>query len=81
MDVKSIIKQKGFTIDEVAKTIGISRVTLSQNIARNPTIATLRRIADTIGCNMADFFADEIKGAQTQNCPHCGKPVHITLEK
>ena len=61
MDVKSIIKEKGFTIEQVAKEMGISRVTFTQNLSRNPTMRTLQRIADVLGCKVGDFFKDEIE--------------------
>lgn len=59
MDIKKVIKERGYTIEEVAKKMGISRVTLSQNMSRNPTIGTLERIANAIGCKVVDFFQDE----------------------
>lgn len=60
MEVKTIIKQRGFTMEAVAKKMGITRVTLAQNLSRNPTVGTLQKIADVIGCKVGDFFADEI---------------------
>lgn len=74
MDVKAIIKQKGFTIDSVAKKMGITRVTLAQNLSRNPTVGTLQKIADVIGCKVGDFFVDELELADpnTITCPKCG---------
>ena len=80
MDVKSVIKEKGWTIERVAGEMGISRVTLSQNLSRNPTVATLKRIAAVIGCNVGDFFRDEIEFTPTGLCPHCGKPIIIKTE-
>lgn len=58
MDVKKVIKEKGFTINQVAEMMGKNRVTLSQTISRNPTVETLQKIADTIGCKVGDFFTD-----------------------
>ena len=58
MDVKAVIKKHGFTIIEVAKQMGISRVSLSQSISGNPSSRTLRRIADVIGCEVAEFYKD-----------------------
>ena len=81
MDVKSIIKEKGWTIERVASEMGISRVTLSQNLSRNPTVNTLQRIATVIGCRVGDFFRDELDvSAPTNYCPHCGKPIIIKTE-
>ena len=61
MNVQQIIKEKGWTVTKVAEEMGIKQVTLSQNLARNPTVKTLRRIANIIGCNVGDFFRDEQK--------------------
>ena len=72
MDVKSIIKKKGYTLDWVAQELGITRVTLSQNLSRNPTVNTLQKIADAIGCKVGDFFEDENESPNTITCPKCG---------
>ncbi len=77
MDVRGIIKEKGWTIERVAREMGISRVTLSQNLSRNPTVNTLQRIANVIGCKVGDFFRDELDTGQRNYCPHCGKPIVI----
>ena len=81
MDVKTVIKEKGWTIERVANEMGITRVTLSQNLSRNPTVNTLQRVADVIGCNVGDFFRDEVETHPiTDVCPHCGKPIVIKIE-
>ena len=74
MDVKNVIKQKGYTIEQVAEKMGVTRVTLTQNLSRNPTINTLQRIADAIGCKVGDFFLDEMdsQDKNTITCPKCG---------
>ena len=80
MEVKTIIKQKGFTIEAVAKKMGITRVTLAQNLSRNPTVG----IADVIGCKVGDFFVDDMDikdDANTITCPHCGGKIHFDGEK
>ena len=84
MEVRSIIKEKGWTIEKVASEMGINRVTLSQNLSGNPTVKTLQRIADVIGCKVGDFFRDEmdegIAHGSSLVCPHCGKDIKVTLE-
>lgn len=84
MDVKSIIKEKGFTIEQVAKEMGISRVTFTQNLSRNPTMRTLQRIANVLGCKVGDFFKDEIVPSVPHSpaiiCPHCGKPIELEIK-
>ena len=84
MQISKIIREKGFTIQEVADRIGVAKGTLASMIGAsgNPTLGTLRRIADAIGCNVAEFFADE--GEETPSakvvCPHCGKPLNIHID-
>ena len=50
MNIKGLIKKKGFTIEQVAAKMGVTRITLTQSLSGNPTINTLQRIADAIGC-------------------------------
>ena len=72
---KKIIKEREFTIEQVANTMGITRVTLSQTLSRNPTVDTLQRIANVIGCKAGDFFADEL--GYTITCPDCGCKLEL----
>lgn len=75
MDVKSVIRKKGYTFEQVAEKMGITRITLTQNLGRNPTINTLQRVADAIGCKVGDFFVDDVsedEGSNTFVCPKCG---------
>lgn len=73
MDIKSIIKEKGMTLEQVAslmpslkgeKKIGISQPSLSSLINGNPSVAALRNIASIIGCEITDFFRDEVRSTQ-----------------
>ena len=72
MDIKSIIKQKGLTMEGVAERMGINRVTLSQMLSGNPTMSTLQRIADALGCKVGEFFLDELEEKNFIVCPNCG---------
>jgi DNA-binding XRE family transcriptional regulator len=81
MDVKSVIKQYGYTQVTLAKKMGINRVTLAQMIDGNPTINTLRKIADAIGCKTYVFFNDEREEDGLHiTCPKCGAEIKIKLE-
>lgn len=66
MDIKSIIKEKGYTIQDVAKKMGVNRVTLTLTLQGNPTYKKLKEIADAIGCDIVDFFRDEVSNLNTQ---------------
>nr|DAL53812.1 MAG TPA_asm: helix-turn-helix domain protein [Caudoviricetes sp.] len=60
--IKELIKEKGLSINEVAETMGISRVGLSQHINGNPSVEVLERIANAIGCNMSELFTKTKEG-------------------
>ena len=84
MDIKSVAKSHGLTMVQVAEKLEISKGGLSQLINGNPTINSLRSIADAIGCRVGDFFTDEMSEVENTapvlRCPHCGKELKITLE-
>jgi transcriptional regulator with XRE-family HTH domain len=64
MVIKELIKKKGYTIKKVAEKMGVNRVTLMNQLAGNPTVRTLEKIASAIGCSVSDFFSDEVKSSE-----------------
>lgn len=91
MDIKSVIKERGFTMEEVAQRMmskngkPLTKGTLSRTIHGNPTIESLQGIADVIGCKVGDFFKDELEEEKPSPpsivCPHCGKPINIEVKQ
>lgn len=79
MDIKNVIRKKGYTMEQVAEKMGITRITLSQSLSRNPTMNTLQRVADAIGCKVGEFFLDEIQQDpdNTIVCPKCGSRFEL----
>ncbi len=57
--VKEIIKQKGYTIEDVAKKMEIKRESLSRAINGNPTLDTLKKIADALDVSVPELFAPQ----------------------
>ena len=84
MDIKGVIKEHGFTLVQVAEKMGITKGGISQIVNGSPTIKTLRTIADIIGCQVGDFFRDEMSEVENTTpilkCPHCGKEFKIKIE-
>lgn len=89
MDIKSVIKEHGYTLEKVAREWKnkdgepnpITKGALSKSINNNPTISTLQGIAEVIGCKVGDFFRDEIHpDAPRIKCPNCGKEIKIKAE-
>ena len=64
MDIKSVIQNHGFQIQDIAKKMEVKQSTLSGMLSGNPTIGTLRKIAEAAGCSVAEFFLDEISREQ-----------------
>lgn len=80
MNIKDVIKKHGFTISDVASSLGCSQSALSQSISVNPTYNRMKEIANVLGCNISEFFEDE-QSKKIFVCPHCGTRLHITLEE
>lgn len=89
MDIKKVIKSRGYTIERIANEWEckngkpITKGALSQSINKNPTVGTLQKIADVIGCKVGDFFVDDMDikdDANTITCPHCGGKIHFDRE-
>lgn len=64
MQVAQIIHKYGYTVKEVSKLLGKHEKTLDVILSKSRetnsmNVATLRAIADVIGCPIAEFFADE----------------------
>ena len=86
MQITKVIKEHGFTIEQVASQLKnsagypISRSTLAKTVIKsNVETDTLRKIANVIGADMVEFFADEELRNKPERpsssklvCPHCG---------
>ncbi|MBR1525208.1 MAG: helix-turn-helix domain-containing protein [Prevotella sp.] len=64
MNVVNVIHKYGFTTKEVSKALGKHEKTLDVMLAKSRetnsmTVATLRSIADVLGCSIGEFFEDE----------------------
>lgn len=82
MDIKGTIKKHGFTLERVANELGVSRGSFSTTTKSNPTISTLRKIANVLGCSITEFFEDETNvQSSTFVCPRCGASLHISVQE
>jgi len=78
LNIKSVIKKHGLTSIEVARRMGINKITFSYTINGNPTIDTLERIAAAIGCDVSDLF--DRPATDVINCPYCGGRIKVVKE-
>ena len=85
MDIKNIAREKGMRIEDIANKMGITKGGLSKALNGNPTIGTLRKVADVLQVPVADLFRDEAGGINIekepqQKCPYCGHDLNIKVE-
>jgi len=78
MIISKVIREHGFTIEQVAEKIGLKRGSLANMIGGNPTVDTLQKIADAIGCSRSEFFADETAAPADADIPD---EISITWKK
>jgi len=57
LDIMRAIKSRGFKAKDIAEKLGISIVAMSQRANKdNPTVKSLREVAEIIGCDVRDLF-------------------------
>lgn len=81
--IKELIKEKGYTQQEFADKLGISRVGLIQLLDK-PSFPTLEKIAEALDVPMWQLFAstDEVRPKGTSIiCPNCGEEIKIMVSK
>ena len=82
LKIKEALKQRGLKQNDLAERLGINRVSLSRLLSdkNDMRISTIKKIADAIGCDVAEFFTPaETEDHNTITCPHCGEKLVINL--
>ena len=54
--VVELAHQRGLTMSDIAKKVGISRVNLSNSLNGNPTLSRLTEVAKILGVEVAELF-------------------------
>lgn len=73
--VKEICKERGITLAELAKKMNITPSALSQDL-KKPSFETLEKLSLALNVDVPELFETSTSHI---NCPHCGKPIEITL--
>lgn len=75
--IKELIKEKGYTQQQFAEKIGVTRSGLLKTIGEHPSAPTLERIAEHLGVEMWELFTtkEEIMAKSHGEivCPSCGQ--------
>lgn len=86
--IKELIKKKGYTQQEFADLLGMSRVGLAQIVNGKPSYPTLEKIAIALNVPMWQLFAtpEEVQEKPQSDvisitCPHCKKQIEIDIKQ
>ena len=81
MIISKVIRQHGFTIEQVAQKLGLQRGSLANMIGGNPTVETLQKIAVAIGASRSEFFSDEVSDVPQPEPMMDGSEASFTVNK
>lgn len=56
LNIMETVHRKGFTTQQVAERLGVTKAAVSQMTSGNPTLSTIYKIAWAIGVDPRDFF-------------------------
>ena len=61
MRIKEVLRERGITQDEIAKRLGINRVSVSRllNEKNDMRVSTAEKFAEAIGCSVVELFEAE----------------------
>jgi Helix-turn-helix. len=62
LKIQAVCKERGITLQEVSKRLGISYQSLYTSINGNPTLNMLSRIAKVLDVRVVDLFEEEARG-------------------
>lgn len=75
--IQEVCKEKGITMQILAKRMGITYQALYASVAGNPTIGKLNEIAKALDCSLTDLIKDNTAHLR---CPSCGAELQL-IEK
>lgn len=78
MNLKKAIKRHGFTLETVAKEMGITKSAMSQLASGNPTYSKLEEIAHILGISVSELVREE-DTPTIIICPHCGQEIKLKV--
>ena len=83
LKIKELAKNNNLSLLELSAKVGISKTSLSQIVTgkQKPSLDTLEKIASALNVGISDLFGDSVASdANTLRCPHCGKPIRVSVE-
>lgn len=77
LKITELAHQRGMTMSDIAKLIGISRVNLSNSLNGNPTLSRLEEVARILHVDVPDLFVKEEKTLVSGYLEYANKIVKI----
>ena len=76
--IKEAIKERGYTVADIAKKMSLHPSALSQTINGNPTFEKLQEIASILSCNVTDLIQENTTNFK---CPCCGAELQLVEKR
>lgn len=64
---------------DVANALGISKSGLGSTLSGDMSLTRAQKIAEFIGCSLDELLGYKSCDEAKLVCPHCGKPINVTL--
>lgn len=79
--IKEVLKERKITVVSLAGSVGMAQPSMSNivNGKTMPSLETLEKIANAIGCPVTELFEQPKTGTASLTCPHCGKNINIKV--
>lgn len=82
LKIRQLCREKGITQGELAERYGVTKAAFSNAITNGRfNVRNLERIAEILGVEVYELFEPAPESSVSLNCPHCGKPIRVTLGK
>lgn len=65
--IREIMLEKGVSVNEMSKKLGITRQSFYSIVNGNPTMSTLTKIAEILSVTVKELFRDENNGNISNN--------------
>jgi transcriptional regulator with XRE-family HTH domain len=80
-DIKEALKKHGSNVSQMAKKLGITQSSLSQQIINGSmTLTRLEAMADALNISVSELLADN-NNIVSILCPHCGKTITLEIKQ
>ena len=70
IEIDRLLKEKRLSKTDLAKRMGINRVSLYSVLSGNPTLDNINKLAAAIGVPVSELF--EVPATDVITCPKCG---------